>query len=96
MLTRDGSALVQFVSQSVTIPLSALTYAFGPIMYPFTETVSIWNIASICVILFGLVVYAFGDPDVIDKRKRDKTDDMLDPFIPVPGSGYIIDTREIT
>ena len=64
MLTRQASALVQFISQSLTVPLIAFTYAFKPIMLTYTENVSSWNIVSIFIILFGLGVYANGDGDL--------------------------------
>ena len=94
MLTQKASALVQFISNSVTIPLSSLTYAFAPLMYPFTESVSLWNIASICVILIGLTIYTFGDKDIYRKIKRNKNDELENPFIPVPGAGAVINTRD--
>ena len=64
MLTKQASALVQFISQSLTVPLIALTYAFKPIMLTYTENISSWNIISIFIILFGLGVYANGDGDL--------------------------------
>jgi drug/metabolite transporter (DMT)-like permease len=73
LLTEKGSALIQYVSQSLTVPLGAFAYTNKSIMGPFTEEIkSVYSYIGFGILLAGLVLYVFGDPDLLENREEDK------------------------
>jgi drug/metabolite transporter (DMT)-like permease len=68
LITKQCSALIQYIVQSITIPIYIFCYSL-PIVMPdkvdsFTQDV----IIGLIIILVGQFIYVFGDPDVIDKK----------------------------